>query len=165
MLKQSIIHKFLTLFICASALTFIIPYSTSSALIKDTASFEERVFDQYYFISDLHIGGDGYLNTCEFENELIGFLKRIEVTERKTELIMLGDIFGLWELTDSLPETAKLEYIIKSHSNIFEQFKATGQKIQITILPGNHDYPLACSPRFTEILKNYNIDFRPGKKT
>ena len=127
MLKQSIIYKFLTLFFCASALTFSIPLSASPAIIKDSASVEERVFDQYYFISDLHIGGDGFLNTCEFENELIGFLKRIEVTERKTELIMLGDIFGLWELTDSLPETGKLKYIIKSHNNLFEQFKATGQ--------------------------------------
>ena len=28
----------------------------------------------YYFISDLHIGGDEALGTCDFEPELISFL-------------------------------------------------------------------------------------------
>jgi len=28
----------------------------------------------YYFISDLHIGGDEALGVCDFEDELIAFL-------------------------------------------------------------------------------------------
>jgi hypothetical protein len=31
----------------------------------------------YYLISDLHIGGDGGLARCLFENELIQFLREI----------------------------------------------------------------------------------------
>jgi hypothetical protein len=26
---------------------------------------------EYFFISDMHIGGDGQLQTCDFETELI----------------------------------------------------------------------------------------------
>lgn len=36
----------------------------------------------YYVISDLHIGGDEQLERVEFLEELIGFLERLESTER-----------------------------------------------------------------------------------
>jgi len=37
---------------------------------------------EYFFISDLHIGGDGLLNECEFEPELITFLRELERHQR-----------------------------------------------------------------------------------
>ena len=54
----------------------------------------------YYLISDLHIGGDGGLARCEFESELIEFLAEIAAGPKPAELIIVGDAFGFWELTD-----------------------------------------------------------------
>ncbi|MGH3144199.1 MAG: phosphoesterase, partial [Rubrobacter sp.] len=36
---------------------------------------------QYFFISDMHIGGDGELRNCDFEDELIEFLQSLEEHE------------------------------------------------------------------------------------
>ena len=33
---------------------------------------------EYFFISDMHIGGDGALQDGDFEDELIEFLKSLE---------------------------------------------------------------------------------------
>ena len=49
---------------------------------------------EYFFISDMHIGGDGELRNCDFEDELIEFLKALE-HEQDAELIINGDAFGL----------------------------------------------------------------------
>src|ERR687893_1627321 len=81
---------------------------------------------EYFFISDMHIGGDGELQHCDFEVELIEFLKLIE-----------------------------------QQPKLFEQFKQTGSKIPITIMPGNHDYELACYPEFIDRLKDYNLNLVP----
>ena len=54
----------------------------------------------YYFISDLHIGGDEALGTCDFEQELIEFLDSLaQKCEEDVELVIVGDGFGLWEFT------------------------------------------------------------------
>ena len=41
--------------------------------------------------------------------------------------------------------------------NIFEALQNTGETVKITMLPGNHDYEIACYPEFVEMLKPYNI--------
>ena len=112
---------------------------------------------EYYFISDLHIGGEGNLTICDFEPELIDFLKLLEQKTNSTELIIVGDAFSFWEMTRTSP-TEKLEMIIAQHPNLFEQFKRTGAKIDITLLPGNHDYELACYQGFKQTLQAYNIN-------
>ena len=114
----------------------------------------------YYFISDMHIGGDGQLQNCDFEVELIEFLKQLE-QQRDAELIINGDAFGLWEFT-TVEGMEKLEALIKQQPRLFEQFKATGTRIPITIMPGNHDYELACYPRYVERLKDYNLNLVPS---
>ena len=53
---------------------------------------------EYFFISDMHIGGDRELENCDFEMELIDFLKYLERKD-DAELIINGDAFGLWEFT------------------------------------------------------------------
>ena len=111
---------------------------------------------EYYFISDLHIGGDAELEICDFESELIGFLRELEKKDRETELIIVGDIFGFWELTGA-EGTGKLEAIAGNHRALFNQFRKTGSRIVITVIPGNHDYPLACDPDFEKALAGYNI--------
>ncbi len=49
---------------------------------------------EYFFISDMHIGGDGQLKYCDYEAELLEFLQRIE-QKQGAELIINGDAFGL----------------------------------------------------------------------
>lgn len=72
----------------------------------------------YYFISDMHIGGDGQLRNCDFMDELIAFLKELEQQEGKAELIINGDAFGLWEFT-TVAGMAKLEALISQQASLF----------------------------------------------
>lgn len=115
---------------------------------------------EYYFISDMHIGGDGALDACEFEAEMIDFLHTLEEKAGDAELIIAGDLLGLWEFT-SLTGVDKLHAIIASHFELFRQFQRTGAKIRITVIPGNHDHELATDPEFGNILRAYNIQLEP----
>lgn len=128
------------------------------------SSSQDNESPTYYFISDLHIGGDGALNHCEFETELIAFLQQIAKGPTPAELIIVGDAFGLWELTET-NGMSKLEWIIQSHPVLFEQFRATGEQIAITLLPGNHDYELACVPAYKHLLAEYHINLEPESST
>lgn len=114
----------------------------------------------YYLISDLHIGGDGALARCDFERELVGFLAEIAAGPRPAELIIVGDAFGFWELTDR-EGPSKLERIAAMCPALFRQFRETGERVTITLLPGNHDYDLACVPAYRTELARYNIHLEP----
>lgn len=50
---------------------------------------------EYFFVSDLHIGGDEQLKILDFEEEFVEFLKSLETRENDTELVIIGDAFGL----------------------------------------------------------------------
>lgn len=110
----------------------------------------------YYFISDLHIGGDEALGVCDYEAELVNFLKDLASRGEESELIIVGDIFGMWEFTD-IEGPEKLQALIEQFPSIFDAFRKAGEKIKITILPGNHDYEVACYPQFVEIFQKFNI--------
>lgn len=110
----------------------------------------------YYFISDLHIGGEGNLAVCDFEVELIEFLQSLSAAEQPSELIIVGDAFSFWEMTRT-PTLQKLATTAAQHPALFEQFRQTGKSVRITLIPGNHDYELACYPDFVKALANYNI--------
>jgi UDP-2,3-diacylglucosamine pyrophosphatase LpxH len=110
----------------------------------------------FYFVSDLHFGGDGELMKCDFADEFVEFLKMLEKEDKQTELIIVGDAFGFWELT-TVEGTMKLDEIVKFHAEIFEQLRRTGKKIQITLMVGNHDYDLACYREYHEKLKAFHI--------
>lgn len=111
---------------------------------------------EYYFVSDLHFGGDGQLQHCDFAEEFVEFLIGVAQSEKDTELIIAGDTFGFWELT-TVKGPEKFDEIVSYHQPIFEQLKRTGEKIQITMMVGNHDYDLACDPSFKVKLADYNI--------
>lgn len=111
---------------------------------------------EFYFVSDLHFGGDGSLMHCDYTEEFVGFLKRLAFKDKETELIIAGDTFGFWELT-TVQGTAQIDEIIKYHTEIFEQIKLTGAKIQVTMMVGNHDYDLACDASYAEKLAAYNV--------
>ena len=110
----------------------------------------------YYFISDLHIGGDEALGVCDYEVELIEFLEKLAAQQEEAELLIIGDIFGLWEFTD-IEGPEKLKAVMDQFPNIFKALQKTGETVKITMLPGNHDYEIACYPEFVEMLKPYNI--------
>jgi len=86
----------------------------------------------------------------------IAFLKGLENEGPYTELLIVGDTFGLWELT-LVEGIEKLDHIITAHQAIFDQLRATGARIKVTMMVGNHDYDLACNPDFAAQLKVYNI--------
>ncbi|MGC8906403.1 MAG: metallophosphoesterase [Desulfomonilaceae bacterium] len=110
----------------------------------------------YYFISDLHIGGDEALGVCDYEAELVAFLGRLADEAEDAELVIVGDVFGMWEFTD-INGPDKLQALIDQFPNIFQAFRRAGEKVKITILPGNHDYEIACYPEFVGILKRFNV--------
>jgi UDP-2,3-diacylglucosamine pyrophosphatase LpxH len=110
----------------------------------------------YYFISDLHIGGDEALGVCDYEAELIEFLEKLAAQPEEAELFIIGDIFGLWEFTD-IEGPEKLNKLIEQFPQIFQALRHAGEAVKITMLPGNHDYEIACYPEFVEMLKPYNI--------
>ena len=113
-----------------------------------------------YFISDLHIGGSAGLDPCEFEPELIAFLRRLPEGPQPAELIIVGDAFGMWELPEIKGEE-KIPHIASRHEALFDQFCETGRRVKITVLPGNHDYELACLPCCKDQLAEYNIRLEP----
>jgi len=113
-----------------------------------------------YLISDLHIGGDGALARCAFERELIELLAELARGPEGGELLIVGDAFGLWELSDG-EGASKLEGIVASHPDLFAQLRETGKHVRITLLPGNHDYELACVPAYAAELARFNVLLEP----
>src|SRR5262245_47152935 len=92
-----------------------------------------------YFVSDLHMGGDSHLQHCDYTAEFIAIQKQLEIEGSGTELLIVCDTFGFWELT-LVRGVEKLDHIIAAHQAIFDQFRATGTRIRITMMVGNHDY-------------------------
>lgn len=103
---------------------------------------------EYFFVSDLHIGGDEQLKILDFEDDFIAFLEMLERRERDTELVIIGDAFGLWEFTTA-EGVERFDVLVGDHAQLFEQFRVTGEHLKITLIPGNHDYELACYPTGT----------------
>ena len=110
----------------------------------------------YYVISDLHIGGDEQLEQVDFLDELLGFLERLEETEENAELIINGDAFGLWEFT-TIEGIEKFDVLEDTYTELFEQLRATGENISITLLPGNHDHELAAYDEYVDRFAEYNV--------
>ena len=111
---------------------------------------------RYYFISDLHIGGDETLAEVGFMDELLAFLRDLAARDEDAELIVNGDAFGLWEFTE-LEGLAKFDALVDRYPELFEQLRRTGERVPITFIPGNHDYELACYPEYVERLAAYNV--------
>jgi len=111
----------------------------------------------YYAISDLHIGGDEQLEHVEFIEELLSFLEDLEDAEEDAELLINGDAFGLWEFT-TLEGIEKFDALVERYPDLFEQLRATGENVRITLLPGNHDHELAASDEYVQRFADYNVD-------
>src|SRR5258707_707157 len=85
------------------------------------------------------MGGDGQLQHCDYAAEFIEFLKELEKEGPDTEFLIVGDTFGFWELT-LVRGVERLAHIIQAHQAIFDQLRATGARIKVTMMVGNHDY-------------------------
>src|SRR4029079_2324601 len=118
---------------------------------------DHTLAQKYYFVSDLHMGGDGQLQHCDYAAEFIEFLNGLEKEGPDTELLIVGDTFGFWELT-LVRGVERLAHITQAHQAIFDQLRATGASITVTMMVGNHDYDLACDPGFASKLQAYNIN-------
>jgi len=114
------------------------------------------VTDAYYLISDLHIGGDEQLRHVDFHEELIDFLRDLEDGDEDAELLINGDAFGLWEFTE-VEGPAKFDVLVADYPELFAQLRATGERIPITLIPGNHDYELAAHDEYVDRLAEYNV--------
>jgi len=112
--------------------------------------------DTYYLISDLHIGGDEQLTQVDFLDELLAFLRDLEENDEDAELVINGDAFGLWEFTE-IEGPEKFDALLDRYPELFEQLRATGNRIPITLIPGNHDYELAAHPEYVDRLAEYNV--------
>jgi UDP-2,3-diacylglucosamine pyrophosphatase LpxH len=106
-------------------------------------------------ISDLHIGGDSEMEDFECENELISFLEHLEKEKLPLELIILGDFFDLWNYKKD--NDNKVGEAIKRWHKLFEAVRKLGQKIKITLIPGNHDHELVYNKKYQNELEKYNI--------
>ncbi|MFC7046061.1 metallophosphoesterase [Halobacteriaceae archaeon GCM10025711] len=111
---------------------------------------------RHYFISDLHIGGDETLQEVDFMDELLAFLEDLETSDEDAELVVNGDAFGLWEFTE-LDGLEKFDALVDRYPGLFDQLRATGERVPITFIPGNHDYELACYPAYVDRLAEYNV--------
>jgi len=116
----------------------------------------------YYVISDLHIGGDEQLEEVEFLDELLGFLERLAETDENAELVINGDAFGLWEFT-TVEGIEKFDVLEETYPKLFEQLRATGENVTITLLAGNHDHELAAHDEYVERFAEYNVDLRQSE--
>ena len=100
---------------------------------------------KYYFVSDLHMGGDGQLQHCDYTVEFVAFLKQLEKEGPDTELLIVGDTFGFWELT-LVRGADKLDHIIRAHQAIFDQLRATGARINPFSISSKPLVPTSRSP-------------------
>ncbi|WP_276251279.1 metallophosphoesterase [Haloarcula rara] len=116
----------------------------------------------YYVISDLHIGGDEQLEEVEFLDELLDFLARLADIDEDAELVINGDAFGLWEFT-KVDGLGKFEVLVDTYPELFEQLRTTGENVDITLLPGNHDHELAAYDEYVERFAEYNVDLVQGQ--
>ncbi len=119
---------------------------------------------KYYVISDLHIGGDEQLEEIDYLDELLGFLERLEQADEDAELIINGDAFGLWEIT-GIDGIEKFDVLETNYPDLFEQLRATGETMPITLLPGNHDHELAAYEEYADRLAEYNVTLEGALST
>ncbi|GAB6879433.1 hypothetical protein JCM17823_17070 [Halorubrum gandharaense] len=116
----------------------------------------------YYVISDLHIGGDEQLEEVEFRDELMTFLDRLAETDENAELVVNGDAFGLWEITD-VEGVEKFDSIEEAYPEILDAFRRAGENVDVTLLPGNHDHELAAYDAYVDRLAEYNVELVQGQ--
>ncbi|NQT28329.1 MAG: UDP-2,3-diacylglucosamine diphosphatase [Candidatus Omnitrophica bacterium] len=82
------------------------------------------------FISDLHLGDGSRTDDFSRDKELLKFLEF--VGNEASELIIVGDLFELWQ--------AKMDRILFRHNEVVSKLLSLKDNIKVTYVIGNHDY-------------------------
>ena len=82
------------------------------------------------FISDLHLGDGSRTDDFNRDKELLKFLEFVE--DEAGELIIVGDLFELWQ--------ANMDRILFRHNEVVSKILYLRSKIRVRYVVGNHDY-------------------------
>lgn len=82
------------------------------------------------FVSDLHMGDGSRTDDFHRDKEFLFFLDFVE--EGQHELIIVGDLFELWQ--------ADFDRVIFQHSDVINRILSLKDKLKVTYVVGNHDY-------------------------
>ena len=82
------------------------------------------------FISDLHLGDSSRTDDFNRDKELLKFLEFVE--NEASELIIVGDLFELWQ--------AKMDRILFRHNEVVSKLLSLKNNLKVTYVIGNHDY-------------------------
>jgi len=115
-------------------------------------------------VSDLHLGSNPTLDDFTRDDEFASFLALPELTpsaEERVDLVLLGDIFDLWQSVSAeecraeraklielaftgAVEKSRLDGIHEKHARWFEALSAFGQRpnCRLVFVIGNHDHSL-----------------------
>ena len=82
------------------------------------------------FISDVHLGDGSPTDDFSRDKEFLEFLEF--VCDQAKELVIVGDLFELWQ--------AALDRVLFQHSEVVNKLLSLKEKIKVTYVIGNHDY-------------------------
>ena len=82
------------------------------------------------FISDLHLGDGSGSDDFHRTKSMFSFLDFVK--KEADELIILGDLFDLWQ--------AHIYRVLFAHSDLIKKIFSIRKNIEVTYVVGNHDY-------------------------
>lgn len=82
------------------------------------------------FISDLHLGDGSRTDDFHRDEQFLEFLEFVE--SQAQELVILGDLFELWQ--------ADLDRVLFRHNKIINKLLSLRKKVKVSYVIGNHDY-------------------------
>ncbi len=114
-----------------------------------------------YFISDTHFGGEGELAEVDILDELKQLLQLIS-KNKGGELIIVGDVFGIWEFSD-VKGLEAFNKTVEQQQEVIQLLASYADKAVITFLPGNHDHILACYSECKQYFAKLNINLEQSQ--
>lgn len=114
-----------------------------------------------YLISDTHFGGEGELAEVDVLDELKVLLETASQDE-DAELIIVGDVFGIWEFSDVRGLDSFYE-AMDQQKEVLGLFSSYAAKLKVTFLPGNHDHVMACYPECKAFFLKLNINLEQSQ--
>jgi len=103
------------------------------------------------FISDLHLGDGSRTDDFHRDKEFLQFLDFVQGQAR--ELVILGDLFELWQ--------ADLDRVLFRHSEVINKLLSLRNKIKLTYIIGNHDYiPFV---KFADSVEGIGLEYRDSE--
>jgi UDP-2,3-diacylglucosamine pyrophosphatase LpxH len=114
-----------------------------------------------YFISDTHFGGEGELADVDVLAELKQLLETASKDE-DAELIIVGDVFGIWEFSDVRGLDSFYE-AMNQQKEVLDLLSSYATKLKVTFLPGNHDHVMACYDECKTFFTKLNINLEQSQ--